>query len=71
MQTGSRARNKASKQEGEIGFTGNDAAIQGILHRGQCAAGSSVQPDWYVGGSVLVLEIARIMVDECLAQRRN
>ena len=26
----------------EIGFTGNDAAIQRILHHRQCAAGSSV-----------------------------
>ena len=74
---------------------------KGYFHRRQCADSSSVSPDWYVCGSVLVpgrassiveitrfqlqqitvsmkelaewfgLEVARLVVDECLVQREN
>ena len=33
---------KRRSKKGEIGFTGNNAAIQRILHHGQCDAGPSV-----------------------------
>jgi hypothetical protein len=74
---------------------------KGYLVQGSALMGHPFNPDWYVGGSVLVsgrsssiveigrfqlhqftvsmkklaewfgLEVARIVVDECLAQRRN